>query len=124
MRPYDDLLKTNFAATRPLVHSGPSQHLSYSTGRRNVLSLHGTLKLFPFHDIAGILTNLVKPIIEPTADVSEGLVWSLTLGRGDAGLQGEGAGVWAVVNKTDLRAVKEKRWDLVSRPSRVLDAIL
>ena len=112
-KPYDSILKTNFASSRPLVHSGPSQHLSYSTGRRNVLALHGTLKLFPFHDVAGIVTNLVKSVIDPTADTSEGLVWGLTLGRGEFGLQGEGVGVWAVVNKSDLKAVKGGRWDLV-----------
>jgi hypothetical protein len=113
--PYEALLRSNFTATRPLVSSGPSQHLSYSSGRRNTLALHGTLTLQPYHDVVGVLTNVVKSIIEPTFDSSEGLTWGLTLGRGELGLQGEGLGVWGIVNKGYLKSVKEKRWDLVSR---------
>lgn len=112
--PYQSLLNSNFTATRPLVASGPSQHLSYSSGRRNALALQGTLILQPYHDVAGILTTLVKSVIEPTYDSSEGMIWHLTLGRGDAGLQGEGLGVWGIVNKSNLRFVKQQRWDLVS----------
>lgn len=112
---FDDIVRNNFAATRPLVSSGPAQHLSYSTGRRNVLSLHSTLKLRPFHDLAGLIVDFAKGVIEPTFDSSEGLVFGLTLGRGESGLQGEGVGVWSIINKSDLRSVKDKRWDLVSR---------
>ena len=70
--------------------------------------------LQPYHDVAGIVTNLVKSVIEPTFDSSEGLVWNVTLGRGEAGLQGEGFGVWGIVHKSNLRSVKQQRWDLVS----------
>ena len=111
---YENLLSSNFAATRPLVSSGPSQHLSYSSGRRNVLCLHGTLSLLPYHDVAGMVMHVGRSIIEPAYDASEGLVWGLTLGRGESGLQGEGFGVWAVVDKGQMRQVREKRWDLVS----------
>lgn len=111
---YEPLIRSNFTATRPLVSSGPAQHLSYSSGRRNTLSLHGTIVLQPYHDLVGLLTNAVKSVIEPTFDSSESLTWGLTLGRGELGLQGEGLGVWGIVNKGFLKSVKEKRWDLVS----------
>lgn len=112
--PYQSLLNHQFSTTRPLLASGPSQHLSYSTGRRNAVALHGTLTLRPYHNVVGLLIGIGKSIIVPTFDASEGLVWVLTLGKGDFGLQGDGLGVWAVVNKEVMRRVKEQRWDLGS----------
>ena len=101
--------------TRPLLSSGPALHLLYSTGRRNVLCLHTTLSLLPYHDVAGLLMHVGKSILDPTYDGSEGIVFELTLGRGDAGIQSEGVGVWALVDKGVMRQTREKRWDLVSR---------
>ena len=58
-----------------------------------------------------------KSVIEPTYDGSEQVKLELTLGRGPEGLQGEGAGVWAVLNKSSMREIREQRFDLVRRPS-------
>ena len=112
--PYVPLLKENFAANKSLVDSGPAQHLLYSSGRRNTVSLHGSLRLYPIHDLFGVLTYLAKTILEPTFDGSESLTWLLTLGKGDSGLQSDGLGVWAVVAKSQLKRVRDERWDLVS----------
>ena len=114
MSSFESSLKSNFTSVQKLVHSGPGQHLQYATGRRNTLSLHGTLMLYPIHDLVGLITRFGKAIIEPTYDSSEGLVWGLTIGRGEAGLQGDGMGVWAVVNKGNMRQIRSERWDLVS----------
>lgn len=113
-QPLAPYLKTQFSVNRPLVSSGPSLHLLYSTGRRNVLSLHTTLTLYPLHDLAGLLFSVGRSIVEPTFDASEGFLFGSTLGRGEAGFQGEGVGVWALVDKGVMRQTKEKRWDLVS----------
>ncbi|ORX33760.1 hypothetical protein BD324DRAFT_638477 [Kockovaella imperatae] len=109
---FKPLLKSNFSSFYKLVHSGPGQHLQYATGRRNIISLHGTLMLYPFHDLFGLIVRLVKMIIEPTFDGSESLSWNLTLGRGETGLQGDGLGVWAVVDKGSIRQIRADRWDL------------
>jgi len=111
--PYRPLLDNQFAATRPLLSSGPALHLLYSSGRRNVLCLHTTITLLPVHDIAGLVTHFGRAIIEPTYDGSEAIQFELTLGRGDNGLQNEGVGVWAIVDKGAMRQTREKRWDLV-----------
>lgn len=95
------------------MSSSSALHLLYSTGRRNLLCLHTTITLLPLHDLIGLVIQFGKSIIEPTNDVSEGLVFQYTLGRGSEGLQGEGVGVWAVVDKGALRETKSKRWDLV-----------
>jgi len=81
-----------------------------------MMSLHTTLSLLPYHDVAGLVVHLVKSTIEPTYDGSEGILFELTLGRGETGLQGEGVGVWAVVDKGLMRQTREKRWDLVRAP--------
>lgn len=112
--PYIPLIKSQFTLVRPAVPSSSALHLLYATGRRNVLALHATLTLLPYHDIITLVYEFAWSIIEPTADISEGFTFGLTLGRGAAGLQGEGLGVWALVNKNSLKKVKEQRYDLVS----------
>lgn len=111
--PFQSFLSSQFTSIRPLLTSSPALHLLYATGRRNLLCLHITITLYPLHDIPGLIYNFVKGIIEPTFDSSEGLVFDATLGMGVDGLQ-DGVGVWAVVEKSFMRDLRQKRWDLVS----------
>lgn len=62
-----------------------------------------------------LIADTVKSIIEPTHDVSEVLLFDFTLGRGETGRQGEGLGVWSIVDKGAMRETKANRWDLVSQ---------
>lgn len=114
IKPLRPLIDSQFLRSRDLQHSGPAQHLLYSTGRRNVLSLHTTILLTPIHDLFALVVHFGKSIIEPTYDGGEHVVFNLTLGRGEDGQQGEGLGVWAVSDKSVMRQIREKRWDLVS----------
>ncbi|OXG21659.1 hypothetical protein C366_01342 [Cryptococcus neoformans Tu401-1] len=109
--PFQSFLSSQFTSIRPLLTSSPALHLLYATGRRNLLCLHITITLYPLHDIPGLIYNFVKGIIEPTFDSSEGLVFDATLGMGVDGLQ-DGVGVWAVVEKSFMRDLRQKRWDL------------
>lgn len=63
-----------------------------------------------------LIVDTVKSIIEPTHDASEVLLFDLTLGRGETGRQGEGLGVWSIVDKGAMRETKANRWDLVCTP--------
>ncbi|WVR05374.1 hypothetical protein IAU60_002388 [Kwoniella sp. DSM 27419] len=110
--PYQSLLSSQFSTLRPLLSSSPALHLLYASGRRNLLSLHTTISLLPIHDLAGLIIHFGKSIIEPTYDSSENIQFDFTLGRGEYGLQGEGAGVWGIVSKDALRQTKQTRWDL------------
>ncbi|KAK4684873.1 PAT complex subunit CCDC47, partial [Tremellales sp. Uapishka_1] len=112
VKPLIPYLSTQFTLLKPLVSSSPALHLLYATGRRNVLSLHTTISLLPLHDLAGLVVHLAKSVIDPTYDGSENILFDVTLGKGESGLQGEGVGVWAVVDKSAMRETKEKRWDL------------
>lgn len=113
VKPYQPLLQQQFGQTKPMVSSSPAQHLIYSSGRRNVLALHTTLKLLPIHDPMSLILETFKSIIEPTHDISEVLLFNFTLGRGEVGRQGENLGVWSVVDKGAMRETKANRWDLV-----------
>jgi hypothetical protein len=117
MKPIQKYLNGQFTRTREILASGPSQHLLYSTGRRNALCLHTTVFLYPIHDIVSLFIHIGQSIIEPTYDGSESVLFNLTLGLGGEGKQGEGVGVWAVADKSSMRTLKEKRWDLVSNQS-------
>ncbi|GFZ45782.1 hypothetical protein JCM24511_03512 [Saitozyma sp. JCM 24511] len=112
IKPFEKTIDSQFKVSRPLLSSGPSLHLLYSTGRRNVLCMHSTITLTPLHDIASLAIHYGKAIIEPAYDVSETVLFDLTLGRGADGLQGEGLGVWAIADKSAMRDIREKRWDL------------
>jgi len=106
------VFNAQFSQTRPMVSSSPAQHLVYSSGRRNVLCLHTTITLLPIHDVVTLVTEIGRSIIEPTFDLSEMMIFDLTLGRADSGLQSEGLGVWAIVDKGAMQQTKEARWDL------------
>ncbi|WWC69249.1 uncharacterized protein I206_103186 [Kwoniella pini CBS 10737] len=112
IKPFELILSNQFSSVRELLSSSPSFWLLYATGRRNLLSLHLTISLLPIHDLAGLLIHFIKSIIEPTYDNSENINFDFTLGRGEFGLQGEGLGVWGIVDKSALRETREKRWDL------------
>ncbi|WVQ78559.1 hypothetical protein IAT38_000645 [Cryptococcus sp. DSM 104549] len=112
MAPFKPYLSTQFTSTRGLIASSPSLHLLFATGRRSVLALHATLELTPFQDLPSLVYHFARSLIEPTFDGSEKIVWDLTLGMGADGLQGEGVGVWSVVEKGVMRDLKSKRWDM------------
>lgn len=112
LAPYVPLLESQFTQVRPMLSSSSALHLIFATGRRNVLAAHVTLTLKPFHDLLQLVLGVVMSIIEPTRDDSEALNITLTLGRGSSGLQDVGAGVWAVLNKSGMAVLREKRFDL------------
>ncbi|EIW70044.1 hypothetical protein TREMEDRAFT_68451 [Tremella mesenterica DSM 1558] len=111
--PFRSLLETQFERIRPLVSASPAKRLLYATGRRNVLFLHATILFWPWHDVAGFIQHLGMIIFAPAYDGSETITFEVTLGRGEDGLQdGQGVGVWALVNKSILRTLRQARYDL------------
>ncbi|WWC89776.1 uncharacterized protein L201_004702 [Kwoniella dendrophila CBS 6074] len=113
IKPFESLLSNQFSQLKGLLSSSPSLYLLYGSGRRNLLSLHTTISLYPIHDLAGLIINFVKSIIEPTFNNNELIQFDFTLGRGELGLQSQDSlGVWSIVDKSALRETREKRWDL------------
>jgi hypothetical protein len=111
------LISSQFAVVRPLLASSPALHLLYATGRRNVLALHATLKLYPLHDVIMLAWQFGNSLVDPTYDAGESIEFDLTLGRGSEGVQ-DGVGVWAVVDKGVMGRIRERRFDMVSERSR------
>lgn len=111
MDPFVPFLKSQFTMVKPLVSSSSALHLLYATGRRNVLSLHATLKLQPLHDIIMLLFTNAWAIVDPTTDNAEALEFDITLGRGSSGFQGDGVGVWAIIDK-GVMTNERKRFDM------------
>lgn len=94
-----------------LIEDGRSDYFNFSTGRRNVTSLHTVFTLQPRHDFFQWLYQTGKTFVDlqyrPTDEIQ--LDFKLAPGALPHDF------VWAVVAKDELSSVKDGRWDLVRR---------
>lgn len=109
---------------QPLISDGPTTYLYYLTGRRNMLYLHVIFELIPRHSLAEWIAQTIYGVfVDPSAGapedtvtlefcLGEGQVESKS-GKGAQGQQGEGPGVFAVVDKSGgvLKTIRKERWD-------------
>lgn len=93
-----------------LVSDGYSDFFNFSTGRRNVTSLHSVLTLLPRHDLAKMAWRYAWGMIELvyTSEDEIELDFKLSPSSTTPGF------VWGVVSKECLKTIKQDRWDLVS----------
>ncbi|KAG5651434.1 hypothetical protein H0H81_008664 [Sphagnurus paluster] len=106
------ILETQFSKPQGktgLTKDGYSDFFNFSTGRRNVVSLHTVFSLQPRHDLFQWLYQFGRTLIDlhyrPTDDVTLDFRLSPTALTQDF--------VWAVVAKSELLSIKADRWDLV-----------
>ncbi|KAG6919419.1 hypothetical protein DXG01_006302 [Tephrocybe rancida] len=96
-----------------LAKDGNSDFYTFSTGRRNIASLHTVFTLRPRHDPFQYLFQFGRTLIDlhyrPKDDVT--LDFKLAPGALAADF------VWAVVAKEELLSIKNDRWDLRFMPS-------
>ena len=104
------LLEANFSkpAAGGLIQDGYSDFFSFSTGRRNVASLHTIFALRPRHDPFQILAQTGYAAFDLQYRPLDDLQLDFLL---PASLPVDF--VWALVNKDELRGIKKGRWDLV-----------
>lgn len=92
-----------------LISDGNSDFFVFSTGRRNVASLHTIFTLQPRHDFFQWLFQIGRTLVDlhyrPVDDVQ------LDFKLAPSALADNF--VWAVVAKDELLSVKNNRWDLV-----------
>jgi len=113
-----DILKKQFS--RPtaaggdgidLTSDGYSDFFAFSTGRRNISSLHTIFTLRPRHDFfqlaIQIAWGLVDLLYAPKDEVTLDFTLHNTVGIPEF--------VWAVVTKGEASSIKKERWDLVSQ---------
>lgn len=93
-----------------LSKDGSSDFFNFSTGRRNVASLHTIFTLRPRHDLFQFLFQTGRTLVDlqyrPKDDIQ--LDFKLLPGAVPQDF------VWAIVAKDELLSIKDSRWDLVS----------
>ena len=106
------LLSSQFSSptTTGLISDGYSDFFNYSTGRRNVISLHTVFSLKPRQDLVMSLYHFgysLYDLVYSIEDTVE-LDYKLAPNSNSANF------VWGIVAKDYLTSAKENRWDLVS----------
>ncbi|KAL1747225.1 hypothetical protein HDZ31DRAFT_32392 [Schizophyllum fasciatum] len=103
------LLEANFSkpAAGGLIQDGYSDFFAFSTGRRNVASLHSVFTLRPRHDPFQIIAHAAYAAFDLQYRALDDLQLDFLL---PATLPVDF--VWALVNKDELRGIKKGRWDL------------
>ena len=91
-----------------LISDGFADFFSFSTGRKNVASLHATLSLLPRQDLAISLYRTIWSFIDLTTKYEDVLELDFKLAR-NTDVTGF---VWGVVAKDCVGKVKNDRWDL------------
>ncbi|KIL70039.1 hypothetical protein M378DRAFT_156101 [Amanita muscaria Koide BX008] len=91
-----------------LVEDGHSDFFNFSTGRRNVESLHTIFRLRPRHDLLQWAFQTGRTFVDLHYNPKDEIQLDFKLAPGALAHNL----VWAVVAKDELRNVKEDRWDL------------
>lgn len=93
-----------------LLADGNTDFFSFSTGRRNVASLHTVFKLLPRHDIAKRLYQFGWEMIDLVNTQEDEIELDFKLFP-----SATPNFVWGIVRKDYLAKIKQGRWDLVSQ---------
>ena len=92
-----------------LTRDGNSDFFIFSTGRRNLASLHTIFTLRPRHDFLQILFQTARTLIELQYRPFDDLQLDFKLAPGTL----NDNFVFAIVAKDELLSIKDSRWDLV-----------
>ena len=99
-----------------LTADGYTDFFNFSTGRRNVASLHTIFTLRPRHDLFQLIYqvgwSLIDLLYTPKDEVTLDFKLHATVAAPDF--------VWALVTKEEATSIKNGRWDLVSHPTSSL----
>ncbi|KAG5343109.1 hypothetical protein C0989_000099 [Termitomyces sp. Mn162] len=91
-----------------LTKDGNSDFYTFSTGRRNVASLHTVYTLKPRHDLFQYLYHFARTLIDLHYRPKDDITLDFKLAPGALPHDF----VWAVVAKDELLSIKQDRWDL------------
>ena len=100
--------KPTSSSSAGLVRDGYGDFFSFSTGRRNVASLHSVLALLPRQDLGVVAYRFAWGLIDLTTRYEDELELDFKLLPNPAAT----GFVWGVVAKDCLSTVKKYRWDL------------
>ncbi|TRM67535.1 hypothetical protein BD626DRAFT_479084 [Schizophyllum amplum] len=106
---HKSLLEANFSkpASGGLIQDGYSDFFAFSSGRRNVASLHAIFTLRPRHDPFQLIMQTGYAAFDLQYRPLDDLQLDFLL---PASIPADF--VWALVHKDELRGIKKGRWDL------------
>ncbi|KAJ7771391.1 hypothetical protein DFH07DRAFT_804199 [Mycena maculata] len=102
------VLEQQFSKPKRWIKDGYSDFFNFSTGRRNVASLHAVFALIPRHDFFQWAFQTGRTFIDLQYRPVDDLQLDFKLLPGTLAHDF----VWAVVSKDELLSVKNDRWDL------------
>ncbi|KAI5124997.1 hypothetical protein M0805_007421 [Coniferiporia weirii] len=111
LQAYLPLLSQQFSkptSTAGIIADGYSDYFNFSTGRKNIASLHCVFSLLPRHDLARMVYRFVWGMIDLVYSSEDELVLDFKL-QPSTSTPGF---VWGVASKDCLAKVKQGRWDL------------
>lgn len=85
----------------------------FSTGRRNVQSLHTVFTFLPHHDLFQLIFTYGWTLYDLRYNPADDVTLDFKLGTAGVTPQNPGY-VWAIVEKEELRTIRGSRWDLVN----------
>lgn len=96
-----------------ILNDGAADMFAFSTGRRNVQSLHTIFTFLPFHDLFQIVFTYLWTLYDLRYSPSSDVTLDFKLGTKDTHPAGNAQPfIWAIVDKEELIGIKAKRWDL------------
>ncbi|KAG8756090.1 hypothetical protein FRC14_003393 [Serendipita sp. 396] len=112
LKTHSELLSSQFskpAQSSSLLTDGASDMFAFSTGRRNVQSLHTVFAFLPRHDLFQLLFTYGWIMYDLRYSPNDDVTLDFRLGPSGANAPGF---VWAIVDKDELISIKKTRWDL------------
>lgn len=116
LRAHHELYASQFSSPGDeagILDDGAQDLFQFSTGRRNIKSLHTVFTFLPRHDLLQLIATYAWTLYDlrynPNDDVT--LDFKLgTIGKDSSHATGF---VWAIIDKEELNYIKNRRWDLV-----------
>ncbi|KAG8831077.1 hypothetical protein FRC17_003708 [Serendipita sp. 399] len=116
LKAHSELLSSQFskpATPSSLLTDGAADMFAFSTGRRNVQSLHTIFTFLPHHDLFQLAFTygwiMYDLRYSPNDDVTLDFRLGTTGSASGANIPGF---VWAIVDKNELNTIRTSRWDL------------
>lgn len=122
------LLNTQFSTPGEpdmIMTDGASDMFVFSSGRRNIQSLHTIFTFMPRHDLIQLVFTYGWTLYDLRYSPDNDVTLDFKLGTKGSAPVGIGPSyVWAVVEKDELKNLRTKRWDLVSQDYLVIESAL
>jgi hypothetical protein len=106
-----------------ILNDGAADMFAFSTGRRNVQSLHTIFTFLPFHDLFQFMFTYLWTLYDLRYSPSSDVTLDFKLGTKETHPAGNAQPfIWAIVDKEEMISIKAKRWDLTLTKTQDMNA--